>query len=318
MNVATDVLPERSAPARPRYGVRRLPQFVQVTLVLAALAALAFAAFVMAPTILRMVRGAHCESSGAARGHADAVVRQWAGALANASTVGEHGGLRVGLAVLDTESGTCVTAGDTDGEFATASVVKVMIAAYLLQTGQMTGDTAQLAYSMITRSDDDAADQLWGLAGGARLEPWIEKTYDLPGLGSANSIPGRWGNTHVTASGLARLYAQLKADVLVWPWLGDAMHHMARTAMDGTDQSFGIPSVVSGAAVKQGWAGGSADDPHDAVVNSTGYVNDDRYVVVVLSEGHNNTSADDTRGFNRAQAAIVTDMARLLDLNRHS
>lgn len=218
------------------------------------------------------------------------------------------------MAILDTATGECDAAGDAHARFATASVVKVMIAAELLATGQMTGTTAELAYSMITRSDDGAANVLWTRSGGVGLEPWIEQRYGLSDLGSANDIEGRWGNTHVSAAGLARLYAALKSDPAVWPWLSDAMHHMQRRARDGTDQRFGIPAVVAGAAVKQGWAGGSADDPRDAVVNSTGYVRSDRYVVIVLTEGRDNNATTDSRGFNRAEASVVTAVTRRLRL----
>ncbi len=236
----------------------------------------------------------------------------WSVLVPAAASIGSHAGLRAGVAVLDTVTGAAYSAGDT-GLFGTASVVKVMIAAYLLDNGKMTGGTAALAYSMITRSDDDAANVLWGEAGAAGLEPWIQAHYDVPDLGSANGIPGRWGNTHVTAAGLAELYAKLKADPMVWPWLGNAMHHIQPIAKDGTEQGgFGIPAVVSAAAVKQGWADGSADDPDDAVINTTGFVDNDRYIVVVLTEGHHNNSGDDSRGFNGAEAAVVTSMVREL------
>jgi Beta-lactamase enzyme family len=187
--------------------------------------------------------------------------------------------------------------------------VKVMIAARLLADGTMSGQTEALARSMISRSDDAAANVLWQAAGGPDLEPWIEEHYGLPELGSPNTIPGRWGNTHVTALGLARLYAALRADPVVWPWLGAALHGMQAQALDGTDQVFGLPAVSTTAAVKQGWANGSADDPADAVVNSTGYVAGDRYVVVLLTEGDGNVGGCDSRGFHAGQAATVTAMA---------
>jgi hypothetical protein len=141
--------------------------------------------------------------------------------------------------------------------FATASVVKVMIAAYLLFNHEMIGQTADLAYSMITLSDDDAANVLWGQAGGPALEPWIAAHYGIAKLGAPNTRLGRWGNTHVTPQGLVQLYTKLKADRAVWPWLGNAMHHASKIAKDGTDQFFGIPAATAGAAVKQGWADGS-------------------------------------------------------------
>ncbi|MCZ2828104.1 hypothetical protein O2W14_04550 [Modestobacter sp. VKM Ac-2986] len=118
---------------------------------------------------------------------------------------------------MDTATGECSVSGDTEGTLATASVVKVMIAARLLAEGEMTGQTAELAHSMISRSDDVAANVLWQRAGGHGLGPWIERHHDLPDLGSPNDVPGRWGNTHVTALGLARLYAALRKDAVVWP-----------------------------------------------------------------------------------------------------
>jgi hypothetical protein len=165
---------------------------------------------------------------------------------------------------------------------------------------------------MISRSDDAATNVLWPQAGGPELEPWLEGYYALPGLGSPNDIRGRWGNTHVTALGLAQLYARLRADPAVWPWLSAAMHGMTALAADGTDQRFGVPAVLAGAAAKQGWADGSADDPDDAVVNSTGFVAADRYVVVLLTEGDGNVSGCDSRGFHPEQAAVVTAMAGAL------
>jgi len=232
-----------------------------------------------------------------------------AAAVSAAARVGTDAGLRVGVAVVDTETGGCLVAGDSGGTFATASVVKVMVAARLLAEGTMTGETEELAHSMISLSDDAAANVLWERAGGPDLEPWIEEHYDLPDLGSPNGIRGRWGNTHVTAAGLAQLYAALREDPAVWPWLGAALHDMQAQAQDGTDQVFGLPAVTPDAAVKQGWANGSADDPDDAVVNSTGYVAGDRYVVVLLTEGDDNVSGCDSRGFHAGQAAVVTAMA---------
>ena len=232
--------------------------------------------------------------------------------LARAARTAAADDLRAGIAVLDLESGRFYGSGQTDGLFGTASVVKAMIAARLLLDRELTGATADRAYSMITRSDDDAANVLWGQAGGPSLEPWIAAHYGISGLGAPNARPGRWGNTHVTPRGLVQLYAKLKADPAVWPWLGDAMRHANRIAKDGTDQFFGLPAAISGAAVKQGWADGSADNPADAVVNTTGFVDHDRYAVAILTEGNANNDRSDDQGFNASQAAVVTTMARLI------
>jgi hypothetical protein len=273
------------------------------------------ALLIAAPYARRPASGAQSGASCAPGGDAGAAAPAdgaWAQRIAAAVGTGQQAGLRVGVSVVDTRTGACFVGGDASGLFATASVVKVMIAAYLIDAGQLTGQTAGLAYSMIARSDDDAADALWSRAGGPALEPWIEARYELPGLGSPNDVPGRWGNTHVSAAGMAQLYARLAADPPVWGWLGPAMHDMAQTAKDGTVQTFGIPAVVDGAAVKQGWAAGSADDTRDAVVNSTGLVDGDRYAVVLLTEGRDNNATTDSRGFNAAQARVVTAMAAQL------
>jgi hypothetical protein len=233
-------------------------------------------------------------------------------ALDQAARLAADQGLRAGIAVLDLRSGRCLTAGRADDEFGTASVVKVLIAAYLLANHELIGSTADLAYSMITRSDDDAANILWAMVGGPAIEPWIERHYGLTGLGSPNGIPGRWGNTHVTPRGLVQLYGALRNDPAVWPWLGDAMHHANRIAKDGTDQFFGLPALDPGAAVKQGWGSGSADRDGAATVNTTGYLDHDRYAVAILTEGVDNNDTTDARGYNAAQASVVTAMARLL------
>lgn len=235
-------------------------------------------------------------------------------ALARAARLAAEHGLRAGIAVLDLRSGRYLGAGQADAQFGTGSVVKVLIAAYLLANHQMTGPTADLAYSMIIRSDDDAANVLWEQVGGPAIEPWIAEHYGLPDLGSPNVIPNRWGNTHVTPRGLVQLYAKLRTDPDVWPWLGDAMHHATRIAKDGTDQFFGLPAVAPDAAVKQGWGSGSADEDGAATVNSTGYLDHDRYAVAILTEGSGNNDTTDARGYNAAQASVVTEMAQLLRL----
>lgn len=220
--------------------------------------------------------------------------------------------VRVGLAVINLRTGRLVHAGST-GRFGTASVVKVLIATRLLLDGRMHGATAERAYRMITRSDDAAADRLWPLAGGPRLVPWLERHYGIR-IGRPNFLRGRWGNTQVTAVGLARFYAAAARDQRVWPWLSRAMAHSRRVAADGTNQFFGIPAAGAGHVVKQGWGAWSAGNYVDATVNSTGIVRrgGERYAVVILTQGHRNNRYTDRHAFNARQAAVVTRIARLL------
>ena len=194
-------------------------------------------------------------------------------------------GYQAGVAVVDTTTGTLWAAGDYNEMFATESVVKVFIATRLLATKRLTGDTADAAYRMITRSDDGAASALYGLAGGDEVVPWIAKHYGIPHLGSPPTRPGWWGNTHISAVGMARFYAKVKADPLVWPWLSKAMHRATEYASDGTYQFFGLKQADRHAAIKQGWGQDDDDWGQASDFNSTGYVNSDRYAVAILVKG---------------------------------
>jgi hypothetical protein len=194
-------------------------------------------------------------------------------------------GYQAGVAVVDTATGKLWAAGNYNGFFATESVVKVFIATRLLLSQQMTGDTADTAYRMITQSDDGAADALYGLADGDQVVPWIAEHYGIAGLGSPPTKGGWWSNTHISAAGMARFYAKVKADPVVWPWLSDAMHHATAYGSDGTYQFFGLKQADADAAIKQGWGQDDDDWTEASDFNSTGFVNSDRYAVVILVKG---------------------------------
>ncbi len=206
------------------------------------------------------------------------------------------------VAVLDTTTGTLTSAGQATMQFNTASVVKVLMATELLVTGQMTGDTADTALQMITRSDDDAADELYELAGGDDVVNLVAERYGIADLGSPPEEAGQWGESQVTAKGLAQLYAALQRDPVVWPWLSAAMAGTTTTAADGSDQSFGIPSAAASWAVKQGWMVGLGPG---ATYSSTGYVEDGRWVVVLLSSGT-------AEQYGEQMTATMTSMAKVL------
>lgn len=226
-----------------------------------------------------------------------AVAADLESAVAYASGKGE----RSAVAVLDTATGAYTAAGDADAPFNTASVVKVFLATNLLLTGQMSGATAVTAQAMISQSDDDAADALYDLAGGDQVVTIVGQHYGIADLGSPPADAGQWGETQVTANGLAHLYAAIKADTTVWPWLSTAMAAATRTAADGTDQRFGIPSASDDWAVKQGWMTGLGPG---STYNSTGYVGATRYVVVLLTYGS-------AAQYGTAMAGTITQMAKL-------
>jgi hypothetical protein len=217
-------------------------------------------------------------------------------AVADASQAGE----RAAAVVLDTTTGAYFAAGDAEAPFDTASVMKVFLATQLLLTGRMNGAVADTAYTMITRSDDGSADALYGRAGGDGVVTALGRHYGITDLGGPPAAPGKWGETTVTADGLAHFYAAVEADPVVWPWLSNAMGHATHNGSDGTDQYFGIPSATGDWAVKQGWMVGLGPG---ATYNSTGYVDHGRYVVVLLTHGSSNR-------YGAPMATTLTRMAR--------
>jgi IPT/TIG domain len=206
------------------------------------------------------------------------------GVMSSAASLAKAKGYQVGIAVLDTKTGHFYGSGDYRGVFASESIVKVFIAARLLVWGEMHGHTEALAYKMITQSDDSIATSFYNHVGGDSLIDWVKKYFNVGSLGYRPSRPGWWGNTHIRPSGLVRLYAKLKADRRVGPWLLNAMHHATRYGSDGTYQYFGLPSATTGAAIKQGW-GDDAGYGATADFNTTGFINNDRYAVAILARG---------------------------------
>lgn len=194
-------------------------------------------------------------------------------------------GYRAGVAVLDTKTGTLWGASEHASMFAAESVVKVFVATRLLLDGQLTGDTADTAYRMIAQSDDGAMDALYGLAGSDQVLPWIAEHYDIPDLGEPPAQVGWWSNAKISAAGMVRFYAKVKADPVVWPWLSKAMHQATEYGSDGTYQFFGLKQADRDAAIKQGWGQDDDDWSASSDFNSTGYVNSDRYAVAILVKG---------------------------------
>jgi hypothetical protein len=226
-------------------------------------------------------------------------------ALAAAANYGATRGYRVGIAVLDTVRHTIYANAAATSDFASESVVKVMIANRLLVQGRMSGTTARRAYKMITQSDDAIASSFYKSVGGDGLILWIKRRYNVWDLGSRPSSSNWWGNTHITARGLVRYYARMKQDNKVAPWLLNAMHHITRYGSDGTYQYFGLPSATTGAAVKQGWGDDYDDGSRSADFNTTGFVNGDRYAIAILARGPIKT-------YGKSIGGVLTQTAKLL------
>ncbi len=206
-----------------------------------------------------------------------------ANTAASAVNYAKSHGYRSSIGVLDTQSGAFWGAGDFNSAYASESVMKVFIATRLLLTNQMSGWNETTAYKMITQSDDASANALYGRTGGDGVITWVKQALNIPILGSPPLRAGWWGGTQINAHGMALFYQAVRARPSVWAWLGNAMHHATTTGSDGTYQYFGIPSATPTPAVKQGWG---ADNPAgQPAFNSTGFVNGDRYAVVILTQG---------------------------------
>jgi hypothetical protein len=223
-------------------------------------------------------------------------------ALQSAAAYAKRAGYHVGIAVLDTKTGALRGSGDWHGIFASESLIKVFIATRLLVQHRMSGSNERRAWKMITQSDDAIASSFYGSVGGDNLVNWMKRRYHVPDLGYPPSQPGWWGNTHLRPAGLVKLYAKLKRDRTVAPWLLNAMHHARPYGSDGTYQFFGIPSATKGFAVKQGW-GNDYEIGSSADFNTTGFVNNYRYTVAILARGPSSS-------YGSAIGNLLTQVAR--------
>jgi hypothetical protein len=158
---------------------------------------------------------------------------------------------------------------------------------------------------MIARSDDGAMDALYGLAGADQVTPWIAEHYGIPELGAPPAQVGWWSNAKITAAGLVRFYAKVKADPKVWPWLSKAMHQATEYGSDGVHQFFGLKQADPNAAIKQGWGQDDDDWSEASNFNSTGFVNSDRYAVAILVKGP-------PYEYNSGTPAMVSSIAKKL------
>jgi hypothetical protein len=84
------------------------------------------------------------------------------------------------------------------------------------------------------------------------------------------------------------------------------MHAHTARSTTGEPNAFGIAAVAPSAAVKNGWdTNRDVKAPSNAIVNSTGFVQGDRYAVAILSEGPGSL-------YYSGGERIVTDEATIL------
>jgi len=172
-------------------------------------------------------------------------------AVADAAAVGVH----QAVVVINRADGVVLTQQNADEQFAALSLLKLMIAADVLNGSDDAPplDEPTLAWlrEMIARSDDVTASDFYERLGGDEMVDRVVLRYGL--TGSAPTPDGEyWGNVQVTGADMASLLAQLLADPTTGPVIGSAMQASTAIAQDGVDQRFGM-RTVPGAGSKQGW-----------------------------------------------------------------
>ncbi|MFI9379894.1 hypothetical protein [Kutzneria sp. NPDC052558] len=209
------------------------------------------------------------------------------------------------LLVFDRVTGQVVASHDPSTPYPAESVVKLLIAVSALQGGADAGVVA----SMLSRSDDEIANQLWTRYGNVGI---VAQAIKLMGLTEteAPDDPGRWGDTQVTAEDLLKVYRYLldKASSGIREVILKALSNATEYAADGFDQYFGIPDALAGEpwAVKQGWA---CCRP-DRVVHTTGLIGDQRrYILIALSAHDSSATWDEVT--DELTEAVRAAVARL-------
>lgn len=209
-----------------------------------------------------------------------------AGAVAEARTALLSRGYdpRLGIEVVDLEACVVEMSWKADQVWPTASVVKLLIVLDLLdRAGVPSDDDATAVHDMLALSDDSIASRLWQQNGGPDIV-----ARQVTKLGLAHTSPpadaGQWGSTQMSPADVVTVYRHITSGLSEEDrvFVTGALESTPRTAADGFDQHFGIPSGLNADwAIKQGWGNNS----HAMVLHSTGLVGAKwRYIVVLLTE----------------------------------
>lgn len=193
---------------------------------------------------------------------------------------------QVGFEVFDRQTDTVLASQNAGQQFASMSVVKLLIALDALAKDNWAipdDATQQELHQMLADSDDEIADRLWTADGGPIIVTRMVGLLGLTGTQRADD-PGEWGDTKITSQDMVTVYRYI-TDQLPTPDRDLVLGALAGAppiAADGFNQYFGIPDGMPNTtwAIKQGWGTSGSQ----AVMNSTGLVGTDlRYVVVVLA-----------------------------------
>jgi hypothetical protein len=195
---------------------------------------------------------------------------------------------KLGVTVLDRQTGAVWSAGTASHLMWASSTPKLAIATSLLErqrAGEITLDATargQLA-AMLAVSDDNAADALWDRYGGAALLPRFRDRYGMTGATFVPGFPQRWGFIKLSALDLRRLmtYVLTKTNPADRAYLVNAM----RTT--GSIQHWGVwaAGAAQQAGAKDGWSIESDGGVQHWCTSSVGFAGpDQRYVVAIMDD----------------------------------
>lgn len=210
-------------------------------------------------------------------------------------------GSTLGAIVFDRYRDTELLTVNSDRQFRSASVVKLLIA--IAELRGPAGDTERVT-EMLVYSNNQIASTLWVENGWDQL---VTRLSDVIGLRDTEppADRGMWGNTLLSARDVVRIYRFIMTDLPenIREVIVQALASTAEHATDGWYQYFGIPDGIGRPwAVKQGWSNSGAK----LVVHTTGLVGRYyRYVVVVLLEAEPSTSWNTMRDAATAAAHTV-------------
>jgi Beta-lactamase enzyme family len=185
-----------------------------------------------------------------------------ASAMRNAWRFARRRGGQVSLAVVDTDGR--LRGRDGGRRYVSASVVKAMLLVAELRRLQREGlpldsATQDLLEAMVTRSDNDAADAIYGRVG----DPGLLAVADMARM-RRFTVAGYWANAQVTAADLARLFSRLRT-LLPRRHRGAAMRLLASVV---SNQRWALPRAARGkwrVYFKGGWrATGRGELVHQA------------------------------------------------------
>lgn len=188
-----------------------------------------------------------------------------------------------------------------------ASVVKVSIVLTLIRQATEEGrglsdEEIELSRLMITKSDNDATNELYARIGG---NVGLGETYELLGMSGTESGPG-WGASLTTAEDQLKV---VEAVTKGTDWLDEDQRGYLLELMNSVEgsQYWGVPAGTRDAAVavKNGWL---QDEDGLWSVNSIGHVSEDSddYSIAVLSAG--SAAMDDGVSLVEDVAAVVHDL----------